>query len=49
MIEPGPLLKEVAGTIVTDGSTQLVHALLAHNLVDELSLLLYRAMLESGK
>jgi dihydrofolate reductase len=34
---------------VTDGSSQLMHALLAHNLVDELNLLLYRVMLESGK
>ena len=42
-------LKKQPGTIVTDGSTQLVHALLAHDLVDELNLLLYPVMLRSGK
>ncbi len=35
--------------IVTDGSSQLVHALLAHDLVDELHLLLYPLTLGSGK
>jgi dihydrofolate reductase len=35
--------------IVTDGSSQLVHALLAHNLVDELHLLVYPLTLGSGK
>jgi dihydrofolate reductase len=34
---------------MTDGSSQLVHALLAHDLVDELHLLLYPVMLGSGK
>ena len=37
------------GDIVTDGSSQLVHALLAADLVDELHLLLYPVMLGSGK
>jgi dihydrofolate reductase len=35
--------------IATDGSSQLVHALLAHDLVDELHLLVYPLMLGSGK
>lgn len=36
-------------TIATDGSSQLVHALLAHDLVDELHLLVYPLTLGSGK
>jgi dihydrofolate reductase len=36
-------------TIITDGSSQLVHALLEHDLVDELHLLLYPLTLGSGK
>jgi dihydrofolate reductase len=36
-------------TIMTDGSSQLVHALLEHDLVDELHLLLYPLALGSGK
>jgi dihydrofolate reductase len=39
----------VSTSILTDGSSQLVHALLAHDLVDELHLLLYPLMLGSGK
>ena len=35
--------------IVTDGSSQLVQALLAHDLVDELHLLVYPLVLGSGK
>ncbi|MDY7232819.1 dihydrofolate reductase family protein [Hyalangium rubrum] len=35
--------------ILTDGSSQLVHALLAHDLVDELHLLLYPLTLGGGK
>jgi dihydrofolate reductase len=35
--------------IMTDGSSQLVHALLAHVLVDELHLLLYPLTLGGGK
>jgi len=35
--------------IITDGSSQLVHALLAHDLVDELHLLVYPLILGHGK
>jgi dihydrofolate reductase len=43
-------LKAAPGkTIMTDGSHQLVHALLEHDLVDELHLLLYPLMLGGGK
>ena len=43
-------LKAAPGrSIVTDGSSQLVHALLEHELVDELHLLLYPLTLGSGK
>lgn len=35
--------------ILTDGSSQLVHALLAHDLVDELNLLVYPLTLGNGK
>jgi dihydrofolate reductase len=43
-------LKERAGgTILTDGSSQLVHTLLANDLVDELHLLVYPLTLGSGK
>lgn len=35
--------------ILTDGSSQLVHALLAHDLVDELHLLVYPLVLGKGK
>src|SRR4029450_2354535 len=35
--------------ILTDGSSQLVHALFAHDLVDELHLLLYPLALGNGK
>lgn len=37
------------GTILTDGSSQLVHALLTHDLVDELHLAVYPLTLGSGK
>ena len=43
------LKAQPGGTIVTDGSSQLVHALLAHDLVDELHLLVYPLTLGSGK
>lgn len=43
------LKAEGTGNIFTDGSSQLVHALLAHDLVDELHLLLYPLSLGSGK
>ena len=43
------LKAEPGGNILTDGSSQLVHALLEHDLVDELHLLLYPLTLGSGK
>jgi dihydrofolate reductase len=43
------LKAQPGGNILTDGSSQLVHALLAHDLVDELHLLLYPLTLGSGK
>jgi len=50
VIESVRALKNQPGrNIVTDGSSQLVHALLAHDLVDELHLLLYPLTLGSGK
>ena len=43
-------LKELdGGTIVTDGSSQLVHMLLEHGLVDRLHLLLYPITVGGGK
>ena len=50
MIESVRALKAQSGrNIVTDGSSQLVHALLANDLVDELHLLVYPLTLGSGK
>lgn len=43
------LKAEPGGTIMTDGSSQLVHALLAHDLVDRLHLLVYPLVLGGGK
>lgn len=43
------LKAQPGGTILTDGSSQLVPALLAHDLVDGLHLLLYPLMLGGGK
>jgi dihydrofolate reductase len=43
------LKAQPGGNIVTDGSSQLVHALLAHDLVDKLHLLVYPLTLGSGK
>jgi dihydrofolate reductase len=43
------LKNQPGGNILTDGSSQLVHALLEHDLVDELHLLLYPLTLGSGK
>jgi dihydrofolate reductase len=43
------LKAEPGKSIATDGSSQLVHALLAHDLVDELHLLLYPLTLGGGK
>jgi len=50
VIESVRALKAQPGkNILTDGSSQLVHALLEHDLVDELHLLLYPLTLGSGK
>lgn len=50
VVESVRRLKEQPGrNILTDGSSQLVHALLAHDLVDELHLLLYPLTLGGGK
>jgi dihydrofolate reductase len=43
------LKAEPGGTIMTDGSSPLVHALLENDLVDELHLLVYPLTLGSGK
>jgi dihydrofolate reductase len=50
VIESVRALKTQPGkTMMTDGSSQLVHALLAHGLVDELHLLVYPLTLGNGK
>jgi dihydrofolate reductase len=50
VIESVRALKAQPGkNILTDGSSQLVHALLKHDLVDELHLLLYPLTLGGGK
>ena len=50
VIESVRTLKAQPGkNILTDGSSQLVHALLEHDLVDELHLLLYPLTLGTGK
>lgn len=50
VIESVRALKAEPGkNILTDGSSQLVHALFEHDLVDELHLLVYPLMLGSGK
>jgi dihydrofolate reductase len=43
------LKERPGGNIATDGSSQLVHTLIAHDLVDELHFLLYPLMLGGGK
>jgi dihydrofolate reductase len=43
------LKKQPGKDILTDGSSQLVHALLEHDLVDELHLLVYPLVLGTGK
>jgi dihydrofolate reductase len=43
------LKAQPGGNIFTDGSSQLVHALIANDLVDELHLLVYPLVLGSGK
>jgi dihydrofolate reductase len=50
VIESVKALKAEPGkNILTDGSSQLVHALMEHDLVDELHLLLYPLTLGGGK
>jgi dihydrofolate reductase len=50
VVEAVRALKSQPGrNILTDGSSQLVHTLLAHDLVDELHLLLYPLALGGGK
>ena len=50
VVESVRALKSQPGrTILTDGSSQLVHTLLEHDLVDELHLLLYPLALGGGK
>jgi len=50
VIESVRALKEQpGGNILTDGSSQLVHALVEHGLVDELHLLVYPITLGGGK
>jgi dihydrofolate reductase len=50
VVEAVRKLKAAPGKdIITDGSHQLVHTLLEHDLVDELHLLIYPVMLGSGK
>ena len=50
VIESVRALKAESGKdILTDGSSQLVHALLEHDLIDELHLLVYPLTLGSGK
>ncbi len=50
VIEAVRALKAQPGkNVLTDGSSQLVHALLEHDLVDELHLLVYPLTLGSGK
>jgi dihydrofolate reductase len=43
------LKAQAGGSILTDGSSQLVHAMLAADLVDELHLLVYPLVLGKGK
>jgi dihydrofolate reductase len=50
VVEAVRKLKAAPGkNILTDGSQQLVHTLLEHDLVDELHLLLYPLVLGGGK
>jgi dihydrofolate reductase len=43
------LKAQPGGAILTDGSSQLVHAMMEHDLVDELHLLVYPLILGRGK
>jgi dihydrofolate reductase len=47
--EVSKLKQEVDGNILVAGSAQLVQALIAHDLVDELRLMVYPVVLGSGK
>jgi dihydrofolate reductase len=47
--EVAKLKQELDGDIVVHGSAQLVHALIEHDLVDELRLMVYPVVLGSGK
>jgi dihydrofolate reductase len=47
--EVAKLKQELDGEIVVNGSTQLVHTLLEHDLVDELRLFVYPVVLGSGE
>ena len=50
VVEAVRTLKAGSGkNIMTDGSSQLVHTLIAHDLVDELHLLVYPLVLGAGK
>jgi len=47
--EVGKLKQEMDGVILVAGSVQLVHALLEHDLVDELRLMVFPVVLGAGK
>jgi dihydrofolate reductase len=47
--EASKLKRELAGEIVVAGSIQLVHALLAHDLVDELRLMVFPVVVGAGR
>jgi dihydrofolate reductase len=47
--EAAKLKQELAGEIVVAGSIQLVHALLAHDLVDELRLMVFPVVVGDGR
>ncbi|HEX9042091.1 MAG TPA: dihydrofolate reductase family protein [Trebonia sp.] len=47
--EAAKLKQELAGEIVVAGSIQLVHALLAHDLVDELRLMVFPVVVGAGR
>jgi dihydrofolate reductase len=47
--EAAKLKQELAGEIVVNGSIQLVHALLAHDLVDELRLIVFPVVIGAGR
>jgi dihydrofolate reductase len=47
--EIGKLKQQVDGTILVAGSAQLVQGLVAHDLIDELRLMVFPVLLGSGK